>query len=184
MAKTQFLRMLHIPVHLVANYAIWFLCVISAANGWVSIGISISLVIIVAMVLWQVVVMDDVRYLLSWVLLITVLGSLVDLIVMHAGLIVFASNPWLFTPLWIIIVWMAFAVILFGLLRHYFQYHLFFSLCAGLGFFCAYYAGSWLGAASLPKGIWGPVTYGIVWAILLPICNWTYLNVIAKGKQV
>jgi hypothetical protein len=99
------------------------------------------------------------------------LGTLIDTVLMHAGIMVYASpNPISFlSPLWMSLLWVALAMTLnhsLGWLKN--KYWLSATLGAIAGPL-SYLAGVRLDAGSMPNEIYSLVTLSILWALSMPL---------------
>lgn len=109
----------------------------------------------------------------EWPLLlaVTVLGSALDSLLMHAGLFAFGESRWLIPP-WLMLMW----TLLATTLRHSLAWSARpWWLASGLGALTAplsYYAGARLAGVGLPLGIWPSLLIlSALWALLLPLLH-------------
>ena len=120
---------------------------------------------------------------LTFILLVTVIGYLVDMSLQAAGLVSFHGNT-LLGPVWLLVLWLGFANVIWHLL-----YRIpFWWLQAALGAVSgplSYYSGAVLGAAE-PLSTAGIVAFAIWWAIGFPAFiafrHWWARNIMTTGS--
>jgi hypothetical protein len=102
---------------------------------------------------------------------ITLLGIVIDSLLMHAGLFEF-TEPRLLIPLWLVLMW----TLLATTLRHCLAWTATpWWLASALGAVSAplsYYAGARLAGVGLPFGLWPSLlTLAVIWAVLFPLLH-------------
>lgn len=170
------MQRLHFIFHLIFYYAAWVVGIYLAANHYAWWSTAVIMLLVLAQYGWQRFIMHDTKNLYFMIVLLTVVGSIIDTIYLHADLINFESNPFApyFSPPWMIAIWISFAMIYYALLKS--LYHRYF-LLGGLslvGFTLAYYVGAEIGAASFPYGNLSSVLVGVTWSVALPVCMILY----------
>lgn len=162
----------------ISYYLVWFGAVMSAAAGNVWLGFLIAVVF--SIIAWQMIrqqlTLSVTFYRVT--VIITACGFIVDSYFAASGIIHFhAAWPTAkLAPLWILGIWLYFAMvyqICLPLLHHRYVLLSLFSL---LGFPMSYWAGGRLGAADFPYGIYSLTFIGCVWALLLPLISYTLLS--------
>jgi hypothetical protein len=164
-----FMKRYQLPCNILCYYAVWFSCVLSAAQHMDWLGVTIALVI----TLVQCPCFYSQPYykgLACFMLLLTTLGFIIDSGLSLFGCIQFHANPWpvALAPPWIIGLWLNFSFILYVHLKAYFHYFLPLFFLSLVGFPLAYCAGVKLSAASLPLGYVGLAILGCTWAVCFP----------------
>lgn len=168
------LRRLQFPFHYIAYYVAWLLGVSMPAHqegGW---AVVVVLGITAIQLAWQVWIDKRVHGLLRMVAVFTVIGSIVDSVVMNMGLIVFRDNPWapFCSPPWMIALWINFAVVYYAVMHILWGRYLYLGLMSALAFPLVYLAGERLGAVTFPLGDESALIYGALWLVLMPLCDY------------
>lgn len=161
-------------MQLVINFIIfqvaWFACVVSAARQmeWIAV---ISIILAIGIHLFLV---QDRKAELQLVLTAGLIGLLLDSALISLGIFTPTSN-WMsdnIAPLWLVSLWMLFAITLNHSLRWLQQRYL---IAAVMGFIfapVAYWAGQRLGALTFPSDqspIISLLTIGACWIIITPL---------------
>jgi signal transduction histidine kinase len=107
--------------HLIAYYAVWFCSVFSASKNSNAL-LLFSLIVIAIQFFWQKYYMKDSKGLIQFILCLITFTVLIETIIIHFDLIQYKGDFILsfLPPVWIIILWIEFAIILFSLLKSYF----------------------------------------------------------------
>ncbi len=154
---------------LVAYYSVWFACVLGAAHGhaWSGLLISIAITALQTYVHTQT---QAAPLLWRFIGLMTVCGFIVDSLAVQLNWIALAANPLAFhcSAPWMVGLWLNFSFILYAYLRQHFLNYRLFAVLSLLGFPVAYYAGTALGAATLPHGLPGLLAIGVSWSFICP----------------
>jgi len=149
----------------------WWLCVLGAAHGQPLFGP----VVLAGCLLIHLACIHGVGREAILMLVATVLGVIGDSLCSCAGAVAFGGGPhpgpW--PPLWMIVLWPAFAASLrlsLSFLQHRLRLA---ALLGALGGPLAYFAGWRLGALHGPHGL-GPFLGGVAceWAIAMPLLAW------------
>ena len=150
----------------------WPACVVGAAwgiAGWT------GPMVVFALVFWQL--QPRRRHPNDWsmVLLCLGIGFALDTLWVQAGLLAYAM-PWPsqeLAPFWIMLLWLAMALVLNHSMSVFKGRLLLIGLLAGVGSPMSYYAGSRFGAVEWLAPAWQVVlATGLSWALLLPALFW------------
>lgn len=150
----------------------WPACVVGAAwgiAGWTGPAV------VFALVLWQL--QPRRRHPNDWrmITLCLGLGFALDTLWVQAGLLAFAM-PWpsdQFAPFWILLLWVALALVLNHSMSVFKGRLLLIGLLAAVGSPMSYYAGSRFGAVEWLAPAWQVVlATGLSWALVLPALFW------------
>jgi len=148
--------------------AAWPACVIGAAYGTLWFG----LIVVGAMVAWQ---LHDARRHptdLRLLLLCLIAGFVLDSLFVQAGILVYAT-PWPSSgvaPLWIMLLWVALALVINHSMSAFQNRLWLLSILGGIGSPMSYFAGSRFGAVEWAAPAWQVIlATGLSWAILLPL---------------
>lgn len=108
---------------------------------------------------------------LALIIALGVGGWIADSVLLNLGLIDYGANPWArLAPLWIVALWINFALTLNHSLAWLQDRWVVAALFGAIGGPLAYLAGSALGAATFPRGAPAALTaLGIVWAFASPL---------------
>jgi hypothetical protein len=170
------LMKLHIFFHYIGYYTAWILAIgcVAADKGW--LAAFIVLAITALQVVWQVLVAKRTQGLISMVFIFTLAGFIVDSSFLRSGIIFLYSNPWSpsWSPPWMISLWVSFAVFNFAVMKKFWGRYWINAVFALFGFPFAYFVGVKLGVGILPWGDLSVMSYGIVWAFLLPFCDYLF----------
>ena len=145
---------------------IWFVCIIGAATNETHAAVAFSLLII----LFHLYLTKDKKNELKILLLASILGFLFDGFLLKNELVLYANHGWSYsiTPLWIIVLWMGFAITLNSSLSWLKKKIKLSALFGALGGPLAYLAGEKLEAVTiLSSG--AIVALAIGWAIITPL---------------
>ena len=145
---------------------IWFVCIIGAATNETHAAVAFSLLII----LFHLYLTKDKKNELKILLLASILGFLFDGFLLKNELVLYANHGWSYsiTPLWIIVLWMGFAITLNSSLSWLKKKIKLSALFGAVGGPLAYLAGEKLEAVTiLTSG--AIVALAIGWAIITPL---------------
>ncbi len=141
----------------------WFACVFSPQ--YLAL-LAVPLLVAVVHVLWLG------RGELRVLVVVTLLGTVIDSALMHAGLFQF-TEPRLLIPLWLVLMWTSLATTLRHCLAWTAQP---WWLACGLGAVSAplsYYAGAQLAGVALPYGLWPSLlVLAAIWAVVFPLLHY------------
>jgi len=101
------------------------------------------------------------------VLVVSVLGSVLDQVLFLTGVLTVTGAPSL-APLWLSCLWPVFASTLMHAFSGLQQRPLLAMAVGAMGGALTYLAGTRLTDIAFGSPVWGPVTMGLTWAILLP----------------
>ena len=145
---------------------VWFICILGAAINETHAAVATSLIII----LFHFYLTKDKKTELKIVLLASIIGFLFDGFLLKNEMVLYADHGWPYsiTPLWIIVLWMGFAITLnssLGWLKKKIKLS---ALFGAIGGPLAYLAGEKLEAVSIlsPDAI---IVIAIGWAITTPL---------------
>lgn len=177
-AMTSKLMKFHYLFHYVAYYIAWVAGIYCAALGHNSLAVSIVLGITGIQVAWQFTVAKRTQGIFLLIGIFTLGGFLIDTLFLRTGLVVFYANPFqtIMSPPWMISLWVSFAVAYYALMEPLWRRY---ALLGGMSFMAfplAYLAGIKLGAGEFPYGVYSSLAYGVVWAFLLPACDYIFLK--------
>ncbi len=147
----------------------WFAGILGAAHQQASIGILV-MVLCGAFHIWSLPrASRRAEYLLM--LQCFCLGTLIDTVLMHAGIMVYASpNPIGFlSPLWMSLLWVALAMTLNHSLAWLKNKYWLSAILGSITGPLSYLAGVRLDAGSMPDEVYSLVTLSIVWALSMPL---------------
>ena len=145
---------------------VWFVCIIGAATNNTFATVFLSLLII----LFHLYITKDKKSELKILLLASIIGFLFDGFLLKSGLVLYADHGWSFsiTPLWIIVLWMGFAITLNSSLS-WLKKKLNLSILLGaIGGPLAYLAGEKLGAVTLLTSD-ALLVIATGWALITPL---------------
>ena len=149
----------------------WPACVVGAAYGWLWAGF----LVVGAMVLWQLSPRHRHPFDVRMLLICLPLGLLLDTAWVQLGLLEFAT-PWpsvQIAPLWILMLWIALALVINHSLSAFKQRLALIGLLGGIGSPMSYFAGSRFGAVEWLAPAWQVVlATGLSWALVLPLLFW------------
>lgn len=165
---------IHFIFHYICYYAAWVLGVEYVAAGKGLQATAIVLAITAVQVAWQYLVQKRSNGLLLMVLIFTLAGFVMDSVFLYSGVIVFNANPWAYawSPPWMMSLWISFAVSYYAVMDRFWGRYWLIGIMSLFAFPVVYYAGIRLGVASLPKGVMSLGFYGLVWCVLLPLCDY------------
>lgn len=170
------MKKLHFLIHFFAYNLTWSLCIVFAAMGSAWGGPLVAVITVSIQLIWQHYYVKDTRHLLFMMSTMIMLGTLVDTLLLHSGLMIFKANPFapLLSPPWMIALWFSFSITFYATLQFIFRYYLVLAILALPGFAFAYYVGVLLGAAIFPYGSTSAWLVGFIWAVLLPVYMYVY----------
>lgn len=149
----------------------WPACVVGAAYSWLWAGY----IVVGGMLLWQLTSGRRHRFDVRMLAICLPLGLLMDSAWVQLGLLDFAT-PWPsvhFAPLWILLLWVALALVINHSLSAFKQRLLLIGVMGGIGSPMSYYAGSRFGAVEWTAPAWQVIlATGLSWAIVLPLLFW------------
>ena len=157
--------------HFIAYYFAWFSAIFLAANNQNSLAVLTVIATVFFQIIWQLYMAKRTQGLWLMMTLFFVFGTLADTLVMKAGLIEFAANPfgnYLSAP-WMSSLWLSFAITFYSLLPSFFDRYFLVGVLSLISFPVAYSAGAALHAAQLPHGYISSFLIGVIWAILFPL---------------
>jgi hypothetical protein len=145
---------------------IWFVCILGAAINETHAALALSMLLISLHFYLNKNKKNELKILLT----ASIIGFLFDGVLLKAGLVTYANPGWSYslTPLWIVVLWMGFAITLNSSLN-WLKTKLNLSVLFGaIGGPLAYIAGEKLGAVTLmtPNTI---IVISIGWSIITPL---------------
>ena len=145
---------------------VWFVCILGAAINETYTAVAFSLLLI----LFHFYLAKDKKNELKILLVASIIGFLFDGFLLKSELVLYTNHGWSYsvTPLWIIVLWMGFAITLNSSLS-WLKKKIKLSIVFGaIGGPLAYLAGEKLGAVSIlcPDAI---TVIAIGWAIITPL---------------
>lgn len=160
----------HYIMHSIAYNFAWLAAILFAAKGCEYIAVGVVLSTVVVQLIWQVCVVKRTQGMILFVGLFLISGMFVDTVLYHAGLMKFSAHSftWL-SPMWMMSLWMSFALTFYATLQVLFNKYLLLSVLAFFLLPFAYVVGAMLGAAEFPYGFWSAFVVGVIWAVLLPL---------------
>lgn len=156
----------HVVTNAIVFNLLWAATILGAANFMPWLGVAAA----IAMLAGHLWTMTDKYRELRLVLLTTLIGFSSDSVLAATGVLQYSSGvitSWL-APIWILSLWLAFATTLNVSFR-WLQKH--WGLAMALGAISgpmSYYAGSRLGALTIPDATVAFISLSVIWAILLP----------------
>jgi len=141
----------------VAFQACWFACVIGGSLwGAIAVGLFFA---------WH----QRISSRFEWLFIIAIagIGSALDTLWYQLGLIGFPAYELAVIPVWLFLLWLAFAATLLHSLNYLFSRPLFITLASAVAAPGSYYAGQRLGA--LETNTYGLMTISVSWAVLMGI---------------
>ena len=114
------------------------------------------------------------------------LGTLIDTVLMHAGIMVYASpNPIGFiSPLWMSLLWVALAMTLNHSLAWLKNKYWLSAILGSITGPLSYLAGVRLDAGRMPHEIYSLVTLSIVWALTMPLIMFLSQKSLKKSYEI
>ena len=153
-------------INFVLFQLIWFVCILGAAINETHAAVAVSLTII----LFHFYLTKDKKNELKIVIIASIIGFLFDGFLLKSELVLYANHGWSYsiTPLWIIILWMGFAITINSSLS-WLKKKLNLSILFGaIGGPLAYLAGEKLGAVTLLTSD-TLLVIATGWAIITPL---------------
>lgn len=159
---------MHLFIHLLAYYIVWFCCIFSAAKSYYWIGLIIALTVTALQYSWQRYVRHETTHLAIFLVYLTLVGIAGDSLLTYFGVIQFYANPFSFpvSPPFMIGIWLNFAMLFYALLLKYVSKPFVIAGLSLIGFPLAYYLGAIQGAAVLIHNIYSTIAIGLFWAML------------------
>jgi len=151
--------------------AAWPACVIGAAYGKIWIG----LVVVGGMAVWQLRSVRRHQLDFTLVAICLGIGFVLDSLFVQLGILDYATAwPWAeFAPIWIMLLWVALALVINHSMRAFQNRLVLLSIFGGIGSPMSYFAGSRFGAVEWLVPAWQVIlATGLSWAILLPALFW------------
>jgi len=149
----------------------WPACVIGAAYSWLWAGV----LVVGGMMLWQLQASRRHRLDVRMLVICLPLGFVMDSAWIQLGLLDFAA-PWPsenFAPLWILLLWIALALVINHSLSVFKSRLLLIGVIMGIGSPLSYYAGSRFGAVEWVAPAWQVIlATGLSWALIVPLLFW------------
>ena len=145
---------------------VWFVCILGAAINQTHAAVAASLIVI----LFHLYLTKDKKTELKIVLIASIIGFLFDGFLLKNEMVLYANHGWSYsiTPLWIIVLWMGFAITLNSSLS-WLKKKLNLSILFGaIGGPLAYLAGEKLGAVTLLTSD-ALIVIATGWAIITPL---------------
>jgi Protein of unknown function (DUF2878) len=147
--------------------ATWLITIAGAGhNSWWP-----GLLALMVFVAWQLAVSTQRRADILLIVFAAAIGFVIDSAFAQAGLITYAAaTPWEhLAPVWIVALWVSFALTLNHSLAYLKTHPLVASALGGIGAPLAYLAAAHWGALSFPAAQWPSlVVLAVVWALLTP----------------
>ena len=154
-------------LNLLANQAVWFLCILGAATGRAGWGSAAA----VALVAWHLRTTERPGREAVLVLAAMLLGGLFDTAWLATGWVQYTSGQVHagFTPHWMLALWAAFATSM-NLSMRWLQSRLIWAAVLGaVGGVLSFRAGEALGAVRIEGGGWAWVVLAAGWALVFPV---------------
>ncbi|MEE4183770.1 DUF2878 domain-containing protein [Pseudomonas viridiflava] len=150
----------------------WFACVLGSNSYWLLIAVGALLIHFLWVSSWAA----EGRL----VLLVTLVGTVLDSVLMTLGVFDFGTGGYLI-PLWLILLW----AILGTTLNHCLAWTATpvwrAAVLGAIGGPMSYYAGSQLAQVHLPLGFWPSMTLlALIWAAVFPLLQWLAASVRAR----
>jgi hypothetical protein len=161
--------------------ALWFASILGAKAyvAWPAV------LLLFILIIWGFVFSKQYRPDLRMVIVGVLVAFSVEPIWIGQGLVVYPLQPEsYFPPLWIVALWVGFAVSFNHSLKWLQNRYLLGAALGGFGSVCSITAAFRLEAIGLPQGwLAFVIQYGLIWAIIVPILSW-YSKKIAGDKPV
>jgi len=145
---------------------VWFVCILGAAINQTHAAVAASLIVI----LFHLYLTKDKKTELKIILIASIIGFLFDGFLLKNEMVLYANHGWSYsiTPLWIIVLWMGFAITLNSSLSWLKKKIKLSALFGSIGGPLAYLAGEKLEAVTIlsPNAI---IVIAIGWAIITPL---------------
>ena len=145
---------------------VWFVCILGAAINQTHAAVAASLIII----LFHLYLTKDKKTELKIILIASIIGFIFDGFLLKNEMVLYANHGWSYsiTPLWIIVLWMGFAITLNSSLSWLKKKIKLSALFGAIGGPLAYLAGEKLEAVTLMA----PVTLIVIaigWSLITPL---------------
>ena len=142
----------------------WFACVLGGNSAWLWLAAGALLIHVV----WISRSWAELRLMVC----VCMLGTLVDSLLLNAGVFAFTQAQWLI-PFWLMVLWALLATTLNHCLAWTAQPRWRAALLGAIGGPLSYYAGQRLGAVTFPFGVWPTLLgLGVLWAGLFAALQW------------
>ncbi|HAT6978548.1 TPA: DUF2878 domain-containing protein [Legionella pneumophila] len=170
-------------IHFISYYLCWMFCIYFAAYGYPLLGLIITVLIMAAQIILQIINQLHWRDALHYSIGLAILGAITDAIWLYSGMIYFKANFFgsYFPPLWMIALWLSFGFNLVLLYRAWLTHYFLWGLIMFPSIIFAYWLGVQFGAATLiSSGMIFYLSLGLTWSLFLPLSlylfNYTYRN--------
>jgi hypothetical protein len=161
---------IRIITNLAASEVGWVACVSGAANGMPWLGPLVVLVLVAMHLHWSKRPSQEVRLLISAVLI----GLVADSLLVFTGLVSYPTGTWIegLAPYWILAMWAMFATTLNVSMKWLRNRNVLAVVLGGVFGPLAYLAGEKLGAITLIETELALVALAVIWAISMPLLVW------------
>lgn len=159
--------------HFICYYTAWFLSILFAKNNlfWGGPLVVSVITLVQALVLYK----KTPRFILPFTIILTATGFLIDTCLIYTNQMNLLANPFApFSSPWMIGLWVNFSIIFYDTCHNYFKHSIILAILSLFGFPLAYFAGTKLGAATLPQGYITLLYIGLTWMILLPSISYIF----------
>lgn len=179
------LKRINLILQIIWYYAVWFVCIFTAARGQAWLGASLAFFIICLQIYWQHIVLKDNLEFTYIAITLSLFGILVDSSLMLLGIIDFQANPFYpwFCPAWIMAIWVEFAIMNYSALQFLWNKPVLLGCLCFIFFPLAYLAGGALGAAQFPHGDYSSIVLGIIWGLAFPVLNLHFYRRLHDAKN-
>ena len=145
---------------------VWFICILGAAINETFTAVAFSFLII----LFHLYLAKEKQNELKVLIIASIIGFLFDGFLLKSDLVIYADHGWSYsiTPLWIIVLWMGFAITLNSSLSWLKQRIKLSAIFGAIGGPLAYLAGEKLGAVTLLNSD-ALILIATGWAIITPL---------------
>ena len=145
----------------------WFACVLGAANDLPWLGV----VVVGAIVAFHLAMADSPYREIQLIILTVFVGGLWDSLMVVTGQLVYTNGMLIssMAPYWILSMWLLFATT-FNISLRWMKNRLLLAAALGASFGpIAYYAGSMLGAVTMPDTLTSSLVIGLGWLFIMPM---------------
>jgi len=145
---------------------VWFVCILGAAINQTHAAVAASLIVI----LFHLYLTKDKKTELKIILIASIIGFIFDGFLLKNEMVLYANHGWSYsiTPLWIIVLWMGFAITLNSSLNWLKKKIKLSALFGAIGGPLAYLAGEKLEAVTLMTPI-ALIAIVIGWSLITPL---------------
>ena len=156
-----------VVTHFVLFQLAWFACVLGATNGWPWLGVAMTLI----MLAWHLYQAQRVKPELLLILITLMIGATFDQALLSYHVIEYQHPGWISSvvPVWILALWLGFAMALNVNFRWLRNKPLIAILFGALGGPAAYYGASQFGALNFVSGNHGLLILAAGWALVTPM---------------